>query len=101
MMASPRFITASLQRNLVLRAAVQIPRSCFKPNATWAFPRTGITRCPVKPRAFSTSLPRRFAAATEAFDPSSIDRESDQVDVCIIGGGKLIAQVVVRQSLHN
>lgn len=24
----------------------------------------------------------------ESFDPKSIDRESDEVDVCIVGGGE-------------
>lgn len=39
-------------------------------------------------RAFTTARPRlRAAAAAEPFDPASIERESDQVDVCIVGGG--------------
>jgi electron-transferring-flavoprotein dehydrogenase len=35
-------------------------------------------------------MPRRFADVNEDFDPQSIDRESDKVDVCIVGGGKLV-----------
>jgi electron-transferring-flavoprotein dehydrogenase len=38
-------------------------------------------------RAISTSTPRRFADAGDNFDPKSVERESDQVDVCIVGGG--------------
>jgi electron-transferring-flavoprotein dehydrogenase len=38
-------------------------------------------------RAFSVSVPRRYAEVDESFDPNSIDRESDEVDVCIVGGG--------------
>lgn len=38
-------------------------------------------------RAFSTAPARRMADVDESFDPASIDRESDEVDVCIIGGG--------------
>lgn len=42
-------------------------------------------------RAFSVAAPRQLAdvkdAVEEAFDPSTIERESDEVDVCIVGGG--------------
>jgi len=27
--------------------------------------------------------------AEDSFDPKSIERESDEVDVCIVGGGKV------------
>lgn len=40
-------------------------------------------------RAFSISAPRRFASVEDDFDPKCQDRESDQVDVCIVGGGKV------------
>lgn len=39
---------------------------------------------PAAPRTFSTTCRRRDAAP---FDAASIDRESDEVDVCIVGGG--------------
>ena len=39
-------------------------------------------------KSFSISTPRRFAEVNDVFDPKSIDRESDEVDVCIVGGGK-------------
>lgn len=42
-------------------------------------------------RAFSVAAPRLQAdvkdVVEEAFDPSTIERESDEVDVCIVGGG--------------
>ena len=42
-------------------------------------------------RAFSAAASRQLAdvkdAVEEAFDPSTIERESDEVDVCIVGGG--------------
>ncbi|KAI7198676.1 hypothetical protein KC352_g20278, partial [Hortaea werneckii] len=38
-------------------------------------------------RALSTTVRRRFATPDDSFDPLAIDRESDQVDVCIVGGG--------------
>lgn len=38
-------------------------------------------------RAFSRSARRRNAEAA-ALDPNQIERESDEVDVCIVGGGE-------------
>ncbi|CRG92486.1 electron-transferring-flavoproteindehydrogenase [Talaromyces islandicus] len=38
-------------------------------------------------RQFSHSVSRQNADAEEKFDPSQIERESDEVDVCIVGGG--------------
>jgi hypothetical protein len=38
-------------------------------------------------RAFSVTNFRRFADVQEDFDPKSVERESDEVDVCIVGGG--------------
>jgi hypothetical protein len=38
-------------------------------------------------------VPRRLADVNDDFDPKSIDRESDEVDVCIVGGGKLFGHV--------
>ena len=41
-------------------------------------------------RAFSTTPWRHFAdVVDDAFDPRQRDRESDVVDVCIVGGGKI------------
>ncbi|KAI8159214.1 putative electron transfer flavoprotein-ubiquinone oxidoreductase, partial [Colletotrichum sp. SAR 10_65] len=40
---------------------------------------------PLGARTFTTSRPRR-SDEEEDFDPASIERESDQVDVCIVGG---------------
>lgn len=39
-------------------------------------------------RAFSTTRPRCFASVEESFDPKTVERESDEVDVCIVGGGE-------------
>lgn len=38
-------------------------------------------------RPFSTTLSRCMAAPDDSFDPNTIERESDEVDVCIVGGG--------------
>lgn len=53
--------------------------------------RPAMSRCAVtvfRPaRTFATSRVARMADVDESFDPASVERESDQVDVCIIGGG--------------
>ncbi|KEF60410.1 electron-transferring-flavoprotein dehydrogenase [Exophiala aquamarina CBS 119918] len=38
-------------------------------------------------RSISSSLQRRYADVDESFDPASVERESDEVDVCIVGAG--------------
>jgi electron-transferring-flavoprotein dehydrogenase len=45
------------------------------------------------PRCLSTTPARRYA---DSFDPASIERESDQVDVCIIGGGPAGLSAAIR-----
>ncbi|KAI0813022.1 hypothetical protein GGR55DRAFT_638819 [Xylaria sp. FL0064] len=47
-------------------------------------------------RAFTTTRPRSFASVEESFDPASIERESDEVDVCIIGGGPAGLSAAIR-----
>ncbi|GFN19848.1 hypothetical protein AtubIFM55763_003461 [Aspergillus tubingensis] len=42
---------------------------------------------PVQTRAFSQSLSRKLTDEHGNFDPRQLDRESDEVDVCIVGGG--------------
>lgn len=39
-------------------------------------------------RAFSQSLSTRLTDEEGHFDPRQVERESDEVDVCIVGGGK-------------
>ena len=38
-------------------------------------------------RTLSATPHRRFADVDNSFDPRQQDRESDEVDVCIVGGG--------------
>ncbi|KAK5108948.1 hypothetical protein LTR62_007663 [Meristemomyces frigidus] len=38
-------------------------------------------------RAVTSTFKRTFASVDDTFDPATIERESDEVDVCIVGGG--------------
>jgi len=95
-MASSRSVTASLQRNLLRRTPLRVSTQChrlapqgFRARSALSSPRNILPR--YGQRAFSTSIARRSAEAEEEFDPNSIERESDEVDVCIVGGGMLLA----------
>lgn len=46
-------------------------------------------------RALSTTVAARMADA-ESFDPATVERESDQVDVCIVGGGPAGLSAAIR-----
>ncbi|CAJ2505127.1 Uu.00g125210.m01.CDS01 [Anthostomella pinea] len=65
-------------------------------------PRTRCSAAPVasvpRPaiRAFTTTRPSNFASVDESFDPKSVDRESDEVDVCIVGGGPAGLSAAIR-----
>ncbi|KAI9698614.1 MAG: hypothetical protein M1820_007413 [Bogoriella megaspora] len=47
-------------------------------------------------RRLSTSPRRRLAEVSDAFDPRQQGRESDQVDVCIVGGGPAGLSAAIR-----
>ncbi|KAG6266048.1 hypothetical protein E4U49_000641 [Claviceps purpurea] len=47
-------------------------------------------------RAFSTGRSLRSNDADESFDPASVERESDEVDVCIVGGGPAGLSAAIR-----
>ncbi|CAG7946064.1 unnamed protein product [Penicillium salamii] len=49
--------------------------------------RTTLFNAPPQTRAFSQSLSKRFTDENGDFDPRALERESDDVDVCIVGGG--------------
>lgn len=98
-MAPSRSVAASLQRNLVkqrpfTRLAAQ-NLGCTRTRAWSPQTRSALSSSRIAPpricpqRAFSTSVARRLASVEEKFNPSVIERESDEVDVCIVGGGKL------------
>jgi len=47
-------------------------------------------------RSISSSLRQRYADVDESFDPASIEREADEVDVCIVGGGPAGLSAAIR-----
>ncbi|KAJ5657176.1 uncharacterized protein N7484_000825 [Penicillium longicatenatum] len=53
-------------------------------------------------RAFSQSVTRRFTDENGNFDPRKLDREYDEVDVCIVGGGPAgLASAIRLKQLAN
>jgi hypothetical protein len=52
-------------------------------------------------RAFTAAAARQFADVTEEFDPRTIERESDEVDVCIVGGGRFVPSTCLTLSNVN
>ncbi|RAL59194.1 hypothetical protein DID88_006649 [Monilinia fructigena] len=91
-MSSSRAVTACLQRNVirqnVSRIATQCPRilqqSFIYPASR---PRIASSLTAGQRRAFSLTVPRRLADVNDDFDLKLVERESDEVDVCIVGGG--------------
>jgi electron-transferring-flavoprotein dehydrogenase len=51
--------------------------------------------------AFSGTVQTSYGEEDDVFDPSHIERESDSVDVCIVGGGKLLTTSTPKISLQD
>lgn len=85
--SAPRLRTAALSStstaHYTTRPQRRLPRTTA---ASWT-----------QTRLFSVSRPRRNASEHESFDPRTVERESDEVDVCIVGGGAQNSQLDPRQ----
>ncbi|KAI1329454.1 hypothetical protein F5Y16DRAFT_366044 [Xylariaceae sp. FL0255] len=94
-----RSATLSIARSKVISRACRSSYSFLSPSRR-SCPATTTARLSIRPsssRAFTTTRQRRFAdVSDEAFDPNSIERESDEVDVCIVGGGPAGLSAAIR-----
>lgn len=86
-----------------LRIASRAVSNTYSYSSIIATPRTrharqvpSATSFPRPVRLFSTTRPRFLASADKSFDPKTVERESDEVDVCIIGGGPAGLSAAIR-----
>ncbi|RYO43048.1 putative electron transfer flavoprotein-ubiquinone oxidoreductase [Alternaria arborescens] len=87
-----RSVPASVTRQLL--ATSRSARISSRPLACAPLPRRNVSglyrpaaRIAGQRRGLSTTPRTRLAAVDDTFDPKSIERESDEVDVLIVGGG--------------
>ncbi|KAK8844713.1 hypothetical protein IAR55_006563 [Kwoniella newhampshirensis] len=78
-----------------LASATPLPR-LFTSRSIFA-----ISRPRVRPRASTSFLPiasrsRGYATVEDRFDPNSVERATDEVDVCIVGGGPAGLSAAIR-----
>lgn len=66
-----------------------LSRTALRPAAATPAPAAGI-------RSFTTTRARRRHDDDNAFDPSQIERECDEVDVCIVGAGPAGLSAAIR-----
>jgi hypothetical protein len=73
---------------------IPLPQTCLRSPLPPCLPKEKTPRPTITtyPRTFHTSSKRRQAD----FDPRSIERESDEVDVCIVGGGPAGLSAAIR-----
>lgn len=84
-------ISARTLRTSHLRLSLpQSHHSRYLPPANTSFPQRA-----QQTRLFSGSRRKGFADVQETFNPNSIERESDEVDVCIVGGGKTVPGIIL------
>ncbi|KAG4258374.1 electron-transferring-flavoprotein dehydrogenase [Fusarium proliferatum] len=104
-MSAPRPVSRCLQRSsrVLSRSQVCPARSNLSIatiSARFSIPRRTSTtvwsgaRVPMTSRAFSTTS--RLRDDDQDFDPASVERESDEVDVCIVGAGPAGLSAAIR-----
>ncbi|KAL0265142.1 hypothetical protein SLS55_001101 [Diplodia seriata] len=82
----PRLAPARFSARTFAAATTRSPLSAYRPALRVAGQR----------RALSNTARTRLADVDDSFDPSQIEREADQVDVCIIGGGPAGLSAAIR-----
>ncbi|KAL8899575.1 MAG: hypothetical protein Q9207_006124 [Kuettlingeria erythrocarpa] len=101
-MSSSKISTLPLVRSSVAAPITRHLRTC-RPHSWFAPARRRLLfqsgrRHPLSlaTRSFSTSNFSQFADVDNTFDPRQQDRESDEVDVCIVGGGPAGLSAAIR-----
>ncbi|CAH0052857.1 unnamed protein product [Clonostachys solani] len=84
----------SLKRTSVVAATCRAP-SRARPSTLRSLTYLPMRRAQ-NARLFSTTARRLMPDEEDAFDPASIERESDEVDVCIVGGGPAGLSAAIR-----
>lgn len=73
------------------------PRTAQRSHVPATARRTAAAAHALPVRTFSSTSQQRFASVEDdSFDPATVERESDQVDVCIIGGGPAGLSAAIR-----
>lgn len=80
-------------RSSVYRTVVASLHTSSKTSAAYRLPASFLGG---QRRSLTTGQRRRFASVDEDFDPKTIERESDEVDVCIVGGGPAGLSAAIR-----
>ncbi|KAL1301706.1 hypothetical protein AAFC00_005915 [Neodothiora populina] len=100
-MSTKQLYNAALRRAIVqdVRVTKQLPRpisafTCLRNRSIHTY-RPAAFRAGQR-RPFTASARRRLATADDTFNPADIERESDQVDVCIVGGGPAGLSAAIR-----
>lgn len=101
-MAAKQISTPFLRLSQSTQISRQLPRTSTLLRPYSSSPRRISPRTP-RPlfvagqrRSISSSLKHRYADVDESFEPASVDRESDEVDICIVGGGPAGLSAAIR-----
>ncbi|KAI9764246.1 MAG: hypothetical protein M1835_007610 [Candelina submexicana] len=89
------FISTARTTSLRAAAATKAPLCLGRRRCLLERPRAGAW--PICRQAFSTTTRKSFADIDDSLDLRQQDRESDGVDVCIVGGGKFYEQSLLKQ----
>ncbi|EYE98250.1 electron-transferring-flavoprotein dehydrogenase [Aspergillus ruber CBS 135680] len=92
---SSRIIRASSSFSTIARPALA-PKSNTSLASRRSIRHTALLQGQHQIRAFSQSISRKITDEEGHFDPRQVERESDEVDVCIVGGGPAGLSAAIR-----